>query len=107
MAVGTYGIDNSGLRVCAFNQNLYWNASGKPVLFGKKTVAEWQAMGQDTNSLFIDPLFVDAERGNFRVRPGSLAAKIGFEPWDLSKIGPRAGLRTASEEMMERRPNSK
>lgn len=90
MAVGTYGIDNSGLRVCAFNQNLYWNASGKPVLFGKKTVAEWQAMGQDTNSLFIDPLFVDAERGDFRVRPGSPAAKIGFEPWDLSEIGPRA-----------------
>jgi len=24
------------------------------------------------------------------VRPGSPAAKIGFEPWDFSAVGPRA-----------------
>ena len=28
-------------------------------------------------------------QGDFRLQPGSPAAKIGFEPWDLSDVGPR------------------
>jgi hypothetical protein len=36
-----------------------------------------------------DPLFVDPEQGDFRLRPGSLAAQIGFEEWDLMDVGPR------------------
>jgi hypothetical protein len=88
-AVGDYGSGNCGRDVCAFDHNLYWNASGKPVVFGKKSLAEWQAVGQDKNSLVADPLFVDAEKGDFRLRPGSPAAQVGFEPWDLSAVGPR------------------
>jgi hypothetical protein len=72
-----------------FDQNLYWNASGQPVLFGNKTLAEWQAGGQDTNSLVVDPLFVDPAHGDFRLRSGSPVKQIGFELWDLSRIGPR------------------
>ena len=88
-AVGDYGSEHCGRDVCAFDHNLYWNASGKPVLFGTKSLAEWQAAGQDRNSLIADPLFVDPEKGDFRLRPSSPAARIGFEPWDLSTIGPR------------------
>ena len=88
-AVGSYGIGNCGRDVCAFDQNLYWNTSGKPVLFGTKTLSEWQELGQDKNSLMADPLFVDAAQGNFKLRPGSPAEKIGFESWDQSAIGPR------------------
>jgi len=88
-AIGTYGIGNSGPNVCAFDHNVYWNASGKPVLFGTKSIAEWQATGQDKNSLIADPLFVDPEHGDFTLRPGSPAAQIGFEPWDMSAVGPR------------------
>jgi hypothetical protein len=87
--VGDYGSGRCGRDVCAFDHNLYWNASGKPVLFGKKGLAEWQAAGQDKNSLIADPLFVDPWRGDFRLRPRSPAAKLGFEPWDFSAVGPR------------------
>jgi hypothetical protein len=88
-AVGDYGGGHCGRDVCAFDRNLYWNASGQPLLFGKKSLAEWQAVGQDKNSLIADPLFVDPAHGDFTLRPGSPAAQIGFEPWDLSAVGPR------------------
>jgi hypothetical protein len=88
-AVGEYGSRHCGRDVCAFDRNLYWNASGKPVLFGKQSLAEWLVTGQDEDSLIADPLFVDAAHGDFALRPGSPAARIGFEPWDLSTVGPR------------------
>jgi len=88
-AVGDYGRRRCGRDVCAFDDNLYWNASGRPDLFGDKTLAQWQATGQDKNSITADPLFMDPEKGDFRLRPGSPAARIGFEPWDLSAVGPR------------------
>jgi hypothetical protein len=75
--------------VCAFDRNLYWNVSGKPVLFGKKTLDEWQAAGQDRESTITDPQFIDPEKGDFELRVSSQAGKIGFEQWDFSKAGPR------------------
>lgn len=94
-AIGTYGIGNSGPNVCAFDHNVYWNASGKPVLFGTKSFSEWQAAGQDKDSLIADPLFVEPDKGDFRLGQGSPAAKIGFESWDLTAVGPRPGSRPA------------
>ena len=88
-AVGGYGSDHSGRDVCAFDNNLYWNASGAPVAFGGKSVADWQALGQDKGSAFVDPLFADPARGDFTLRPGSPAGRIGFEPWDFATVGPR------------------
>jgi hypothetical protein len=89
-AVGDDGSEQCGRGVCAFDNNLYWNASGKPVLFGKKNLSQWQALGQDKHSLIADPLFVDVKKGDFRLQPRSPAAQIGFEPWDLSVVGPRS-----------------
>lgn len=60
-----------------------------PVLFASKNFSEWQATGQDKDSLIADPLFVDPVHGDFTLRPGSPAAQIGFEPWDVSAVGPR------------------
>ncbi len=90
-AVGGYGSERSGRDVCAFDRNLYWNASGKPVLFGSKSLAEWQATGQDQDSRIADPLFIAPEKVDFRLRPDSPAAQVGFEPWDFSAVGPRNG----------------
>jgi len=71
----------------ALDHNLYWNASGKPVRFGKMTLKEWQEKGQDVHSLIADPLFVDPEKGDFRLKSGSPALKVGFRPFDMSKMG--------------------
>ncbi|MGA7523222.1 MAG: right-handed parallel beta-helix repeat-containing protein [Acidobacteriaceae bacterium] len=41
-------------------------------------LAGWQELGWDRNSVFADPLFVDAENRNFQVRPDSPVLKLGF-----------------------------
>jgi len=72
-----------------FDYNLYCKTEDSLVMFGNKTFAQWRATGQDQHSVVADPLFVDPAHGDFTLRPGSPAAKIGFEPWDLSAVGPR------------------
>jgi hypothetical protein len=73
-----------------FDRNLYWNPSGTPVTFGGKSLAEWQNAGHDRHSVIADPLFVDPVHGDFHIRPGSPAQRIGFQPWDIMRAGPRA-----------------
>ena len=87
--VGSWNPNNHN---CAYDRNLYWNASRKPLLFGDKGMgfADWQAAGKDLHSIIADPLFLDPEHDDFRLQPGSPAAQIGFEPWNLTSIGPRS-----------------
>lgn len=70
------------------DRNLYWRA-GKPVKFpGDLTLEEWQAKrGQDKNSRIADPLFADPKADDFRLKEGSPALELGFEPFDLSRAG--------------------
>ncbi len=65
--------------------NIYWHSPSKAEIFpGKKTLAEWQKeTGQDKGSLVIDPLFENPAEGNYRLKPGSPAEKIGFKPFDV------------------------
>jgi parallel beta-helix repeat protein len=73
-----------------FDRNLYWNTSGKAIVFsGDKSFDDWRATGQDKHSIVADPLFVDPEKGDFRLKPGSPAEKIGYHQWDVSEVGPR------------------
>jgi len=51
------------------------------------TLAKWQALGYDRNSTFADPLFVDPENGDYRVRPDSPALKLGFENFPMDHFG--------------------
>ncbi len=69
------------------DHNLYWDGGTHPVLFGNETLEQWQARGHDQHSIVADPLFVDPEKGDFRLKPGSPALKIGFVPFDLSGVG--------------------
>ena len=67
---------------------------GHPLLVGlpdvppEKQWAEWQKLGFDRESLVADPLFVDAENDDYRLRPDSPALELGFEPIPVEKIGP-------------------
>jgi hypothetical protein len=69
--------------------NLYWREGGGEIKAGPESWAQWRARGLDEGSMVADPLFVDPAKGDFRLKPGSPALKIGFEPFDLSGVGPR------------------
>ena len=76
----------AGAKVVLRN-NLYWRAEGKPFDLAGHTWAEWQAAGNDAGSLIADPLFENPGARDFRLRPGSPAVKIGFQPFDFAQAG--------------------
>lgn len=49
--------------------------------------AAWQALGMDRNSVVADPLFVNAAKDDYRLRPGSPAFNLGFKPIPIEEIG--------------------
>jgi len=70
------------------DKNCYWDATGREITFVGKTLADWQKeKGHDANSIIADPLFVDANNLDFRLKPDSPALKLGFKPFDYSKAG--------------------
>ena len=89
---GRVGEDRRG-RVAArmkdieSDHNIYY-CKAEPRL-GEETLGRLQRGGGDTHSLAVDPLFVDPENGDFRLKPNSPALKLGFVPLDMSKVGLR------------------
>ncbi len=61
----------------------------------------WQKLGQDRHSLVGDPLFVDPQNDDYRLRPESPAFKLGFKPIPVDKIGPYADPLRASWPIVE------
>ncbi len=51
--------------------------------------ADWQAAGYDVKSIIADPKFADPRHGDFTLADNSPALELGFEPIDLSRVGPR------------------
>jgi parallel beta-helix repeat protein len=56
---------------------------------GTLSLAEWQALGFDTDSKVDDPMFVDPAHDDYRLKPESPALSLGFVPTDVTKIGIR------------------
>lgn len=76
-----------------WDHNLFWRTDGQSLRFYGDAFEEWQAKGMDRHSLVADPQFVDPARFDFRLKPGSPAAQLGFQPIDTSRnglIGPAA-----------------
>lgn len=48
---------------------------------------EWQSMGFDRHSVFGDPMFVDPENDDYRVKPESPALKVGFKNFEMGQWG--------------------
>jgi PDZ domain/Right handed beta helix region len=46
-----------------------------------------QAVGSDANSISGDPMFIDPAAGDFRVKDGSPAFKIGFKNFPMDQFG--------------------
>lgn len=70
------------------DRNVYWRTDGGDVLFpGDATFAEWQARGQDRNSVIADPKFADPARHDYRLQADSPALQLGFQPIDTSDVG--------------------
>ena len=82
--------------VSELNNNIYWHPTpgwgdrttisvrhrGKPVR--KYTLGEWQELGYDEDSIVEDPMFVDFENGDFRVKAESPALELGFKNFDMN-----------------------
>jgi hypothetical protein len=71
--------------------NLYFNPGRKAgeIKFNGRSWEEWRKEGKDRHSLYADPMFVDAEKFDFRLKQGSPALELGFRPIDVSRVGPR------------------
>jgi hypothetical protein len=67
------------------------NAQPDQLRLGPCSWQKWNERGHDVESLVADPLFVAPGAGDFRLRTNSPALNLGFEPIDLSGVGPRAG----------------
>lgn len=83
--------------------NLFWDVSGAEFVAGNVTydaqgrlqvaraypLEGWRALGQDRHSLVADPRFADLAARDFALSPDSPALELGFQPIDLSDVGPR------------------
>ena len=74
------------------DHNLYWQvgadlARRTDAVTPKGTWAQWRAAGYDTHSRIADPLFVDPDHDDYRLKPDSPAPDLGFRSIDVSRIG--------------------
>ena len=69
--VGTFVVD----------KNIYFNSSNPNA--ADDYLAWAREQGHEAGSIKDDPLFVDIENGDFRLRPDSPALKLGFRPFVL------------------------
>jgi hypothetical protein len=75
-----------------FKHNIYFDTRvgpAPPPMDGKFTFQDWLARGHDLDSIFVDPLFVAPQHGDFRLKRGSPAIAYGFHPFNLPDVGPR------------------
>lgn len=88
-----FGSRNLPLDHNRWEENIYWNSAGPLIIARGAGLRDWdfdawREAGADRGSLVADPLFVDPASDDYRLRPDSPAATIGFEPIPVEEIGP-------------------
>ena len=73
------------LEECDIDNNLYFDAYADDK--GKSRLKYYHSRGIDGNSMATDPMFMDIFNGDFRLKEGSPAYKVGFKNIDMSAIG--------------------
>lgn len=53
----------------------------------RKKLDDWRRMGLDARTKFAEPMFVDRENHDYRLKPDSLALALGFRQIDTRQIG--------------------
>ncbi|MCG2658917.1 MAG: right-handed parallel beta-helix repeat-containing protein [Kiritimatiellae bacterium] len=85
------------LARCDYNL-VFWTGKGQYTVQQGNEVPEdqkiksfdrWRALGYDEHSIIADPLFMDIEHGDYRLRPESPALTLGFQPIPFDRIGVR------------------
>ena len=75
------------IRECDTDYNLYFCTEAPG--YARRFLEEKRAEGIDVHSVAEDPLFTDPERGDFMLREGSAAKKMGFQSFELGDFGVR------------------
>jgi len=86
------GIRHYPEEMKALDFNCYFTPGNTPqwISSGTKrgnTLEDWQREGLEVHSVIADPLFVNAEQGDYRVRPASPALKLGFKNFPMDRFG--------------------
>lgn len=87
--------NESGTREMTSTFDMDWNLYYNPDLtddkadFNGLTFEEWKKTGKDKHSLYADPMFIDPDNYDFRLKPQSPAFALGFKQIDTSAVGPR------------------
>ena len=81
------------------HDNLLWNTTGEEIVVdGDVTLRDWQRVGQFSNTVMADPMFVDPASGDYSFRPGSPALALGINPPAVKEAGPRFDITQAVSE---------
>lgn len=86
---------NNGTRNTTSTFTMDWNVFYNPtkklseVGFNGMSIDEWRKQGKDQHSVYADPMFVDVDNDDFRLKDGSPAFDLGFQAIDMSTVGPR------------------
>ena len=67
------------------------NDSALPLFPESKNFFEWQNGGNDTMSLWQDPMFEDPANHRYILKTGSPALSLGIQQIDLDHIGIQGG----------------
>lgn len=88
------GIHHDPLQMKQMDYNCYYTPGNSPRWLtdgrGKKRgndLKAWQKEGMEAHSVIADPMFIDPENGDYRVKPNSPAIKLGFKNFAMDRFG--------------------